>query len=108
MNDPVMGGQSSSTFRVQGDVGVWSGEVKIVPKLHAPGFCRLQGEIAKTDLSSYDGLLFDVSGQGAPLKTLVAVIEARGLLPGRSGQWTAKISLDAAGSAFVAFDAFFL
>lgn len=106
VNDPVMGGRSSSSFKVQGDVGVWTGEVRVVPKLHAPGFCRLQGEVAKTDLSSYDGLLFEMSGQGEPTKTLVAVIEARGLLPGRSGQWTANISLTAAGSSFVAFEAF--
>jgi hypothetical protein len=44
VNDPVMGGQSKSNFSVDGarHVGVWAGEVKIVPFLHAPGFCNLQ------------------------------------------------------------------
>jgi hypothetical protein len=44
VNDPVMGGQSKSTFKVDADrkLGVWNGEVKIVPFLKAPGFCNLQ------------------------------------------------------------------
>jgi hypothetical protein len=110
VNDPVMGGRSTGSVRVEGALAVWTGDVKVVPSLKAPGFCRLQGSIAKKDLSSFDGLLFDISGTGAPTgKTLVAVIEARGLLPGRSGQWTAPIRLNEDGSeshAFVAFDAF--
>lgn len=40
-NDPVMGGLSNSTFTVTDDVGVFDGEVKIVPSLQAPGFCFL-------------------------------------------------------------------
>jgi hypothetical protein len=42
VNDPVMGGESTSTFKVEGGRGVWEGEVKIVPFLKAPGFCNLQ------------------------------------------------------------------
>ena len=44
VNDPVMGGQSVGTFNVSAErkVGVWVGEVKIVPFLHAPGFCNIQ------------------------------------------------------------------
>ena len=111
VNDPVMGGQSTGTFKVSGDHGVWVGDVKIVPKLKAPGFCRLQGEVRKTDVGEYDGLLFETnSAQGAPLSTVLAVIETRGLLPGRSGQWTAPIKLLGenltAGVAFVAFENF--
>ncbi|CAK0883588.1 unnamed protein product [Prorocentrum cordatum] len=44
VNDPVMGGQSFSSFHVndtQG-LGVWSGQVRVVPFLGAPGFCNLQ------------------------------------------------------------------
>jgi hypothetical protein len=104
VNDPVMGGQSTGHFKVQGDSGMWTGDVKIVPKLRAPGFCRLQGDIAKTDLSAFDGLLFAMKGQGAPLKTLVAVVETRGLL--RSGQWTAPVAISARGEAFVEWSAF--
>ena len=108
VNDPVMGGRSTSTVEVQVDHAVWKGDVKVVPSLKEPGFCRLQGEIAKKDLSSFDGLLFTIAGTGAPAgKTLVAVIEARGLLPGRSGQWTAPITVSShTSAAFVAFEAF--
>ena len=91
VNDPVMGGASVSNTHVRGDALEWRGDVKIVQKLHAPGFCRLQGEIAKKDLSSFDGLLFSLEGQGAPLQTMVAVIESRGLLGG--GQWTAPLTI---------------
>lgn len=44
VNDPVMGGQSNSTFHVDSTraLGVWEGEVRIVPFLKAPGFCNLQ------------------------------------------------------------------
>jgi len=44
VNDPVMGGQSESTFHVDAgrSLGIWEGEVKIVPFLKAPGFCNLQ------------------------------------------------------------------
>eukprot|EP00966_Prymnesium_polylepis_P227034 5253221-Prymnesium_polylepis.1 len=41
VNDPVMGGASISTFEQSGAVGIWTGEVKVVPFLHAPGFCTL-------------------------------------------------------------------
>jgi len=64
INDPVMGGQSKSNFTVDGvrKVGVWVGEVKIVPFLKAPGFCNLQSPgLYKTtkfpDLSSMDGIV---------------------------------------------------
>jgi peptide methionine sulfoxide reductase MsrB len=40
-NDPVMGGLSNSTFTVVDNVGVFDGQVKIVPSLQAPGFCFL-------------------------------------------------------------------
>lgn len=40
-NDPVMGGQSHSSWTVDPSSGVahWVGEVKDVPSLKAPGFC---------------------------------------------------------------------
>eukprot|EP00457_Paulinella_chromatophora_P004294 gb/GEZN01004306.1/.p1 GENE.gb/GEZN01004306.1/~~gb/GEZN01004306.1/.p1 ORF type:complete len:599 (+),score=68.57 gb/GEZN01004306.1/:76-1872(+) len=40
MNDPVMGGLSTSKF--EPSTGVWSGTVQIVPSLGGPGFCLLQ------------------------------------------------------------------
>ena len=38
----MMGGASVSTFAREGEAGVWSGEVKLVPSLGSPGFCTLR------------------------------------------------------------------
>lgn len=63
VNDPVMGGKSSSTFQVDSSrkLGVWDGEVRVVPFLGAPGFCNLQAPgLYKTasfpDISGTEGL----------------------------------------------------
>lgn len=40
MNDPVMGGRSTGTFRIEDGVGVFKGRVEDVPFLHAPGFIQ--------------------------------------------------------------------
>lgn len=42
VNDPVMGGESYSTATVKDGALVWEGELKIVKKLRAPGFCVLE------------------------------------------------------------------
>lgn len=44
LNDPVMGGQSTSTWHINKTLGVavWDGETKIVPSLKAPGFCNAE------------------------------------------------------------------
>jgi len=64
VNDPVMGGQSTSTFHVDSarSLGVWEGEVRIVPFLKSPGFCNLQAPgLYKTaafpDLSGTQGMV---------------------------------------------------
>lgn len=64
VNDPVMGGQSNSKLEIDASrhIGVWAGEVKIVPFLKAPGFCNLQSPgLGKTadfpDLSSSSGII---------------------------------------------------
>ena len=108
VNDPVMGGISESSFKVEGNRGVWSGEVKVVPRLHAPGFCRVNGALSAgpTDLSQSAGLIFDVSGTGDPAETMMAQIET-----GRSnfrGQFVANVTGISAetGSHFVAFSDF--
>ena len=41
MNDPVMGGQSHSSFAQEGGVGNFTGLCAIVPFLKAPGFCKI-------------------------------------------------------------------
>jgi hypothetical protein len=55
VNDPVMGGKSVATFKVNATaaIGVFDGETKIVPSLKAPGFCNMQAEGATfADISS--------------------------------------------------------
>jgi len=42
VNDPVMGGASTSTYTIQPESGLWEGEVKVVSFLGAPGFCTLR------------------------------------------------------------------
>jgi hypothetical protein len=37
LNDPVMGGRSTSTFHVDQSVGIFNGTCAIVPSLKAPG-----------------------------------------------------------------------
>jgi hypothetical protein len=70
VNDPVMGGVSKSSFRIEGKIGVWSGDVKIVPFLKAPGFCTLRAPgFRKTakfpDLRGSDGLVVRTAAKGA-------------------------------------------
>lgn len=40
MNDPVMGGASTSTFETENGAGVFNGTCAIVDSLDAPGFCK--------------------------------------------------------------------
>jgi len=62
VNDPVMGGQSKSTFQVDGTKGIFEGEVKIVTFLGSPGFCNLeapgfgQSAVQFPDISGTDGI----------------------------------------------------
>jgi hypothetical protein len=44
VNDPVMGGLSTSSFKVNHTTStlLWDGIVRIVPSLRAPGFCNLE------------------------------------------------------------------
>lgn len=52
IDDPVMGGQSKSSWELENKRGSWAGEVKIVSFLHAPGFCTVVAEDYKGDWSS--------------------------------------------------------
>eukprot|EP00747_Dinoflagellata_sp_TGD_P217548 gnl/TRDRNA2_/TRDRNA2_89935_c0_seq5.p1 gnl/TRDRNA2_/TRDRNA2_89935_c0~~gnl/TRDRNA2_/TRDRNA2_89935_c0_seq5.p1 ORF type:complete len:411 (+),score=79.87 gnl/TRDRNA2_/TRDRNA2_89935_c0_seq5:106-1233(+) len=63
VNDPIMGGKSNSTFEVDTSkqLGIWDGEVRLVPGLQAPGFCQVQApglykEAAFPDLSGTRGI----------------------------------------------------
>ena len=63
-NDPVMGGVSNSSFSVANGVGVWSGEVKTVPYLKAPGTCQSYADIAAVDASEYDAVEITLVSKG--------------------------------------------
>eukprot|EP00307_Rebecca_sp_RCC1486_P009838 CAMPEP_0119423286 /NCGR_PEP_ID=MMETSP1335-20130426/29961_1 /TAXON_ID=259385 /ORGANISM="Chrysoculter rhomboideus, Strain RCC1486" /LENGTH=202 /DNA_ID=CAMNT_0007448771 /DNA_START=20 /DNA_END=625 /DNA_ORIENTATION=- len=66
VNDPVMGGASTSTFSVdtRARVGVWDGEVRIVPFLGKPGFCvlRTHGEQDFPDVSTSEAIEVHLAG----------------------------------------------
>ena len=47
-----MGGRSHSTFKVEGGLGIFAGEVAIVPSLKAPGFCNSFVKIPSADASA--------------------------------------------------------
>jgi len=57
VNDPVMGGQSTSAFSTSGGVGVFEGEVKVVTFLQSPGFCNVRAK-SSADISGTDGITF--------------------------------------------------
>ena len=57
-NDPVMGGQSFSTVKVENDVLNFTGACKIVPSLQAPGFVTAvtDDRVVWPDVSTCEGL----------------------------------------------------
>jgi hypothetical protein len=66
-NDPVMGGKSVGTFKVEDGVGVFDGECAIVPALKAPGFINA-GTVDKTafpDISSCNAIELQVKSTTA-------------------------------------------
>jgi len=61
-NDPVMGGASTSTFKVTSDkTGLFSGTCAIVSFLKAPGFAKITGSSKKfVDVTGYDNIALRV------------------------------------------------
>jgi hypothetical protein len=64
-NDPVMGGQSHSTFNMSAGTGHFEGTCAIVPFLKAPGFCKISTVLGPDEKPNYadvssliDGALF--------------------------------------------------
>ena len=82
VNDPVMGGQSESTFTVDkaNAKAVWDGEVKIVPFLHAPGFCtaRTKGTQSFPDISGLDGIEIAVTSKQSAVTNFQVQISTKG------------------------------
>lgn len=65
-NDPVMGGVSNSTFTVVDGLGVFAGEVKNVPYLHAPGTCQSEAaKFAPVDCNAFDAIEIRLESNGA-------------------------------------------
>ena len=62
VNDPVMGGQSTGSFTVEGGLGVFEGEVKDVPFLKAPGFIAVRNTSGGSfpDLRTCEGLSLNI------------------------------------------------
>mmetsp|Transcript_39257 Transcript_39257/g.79289 ORF Transcript_39257/g.79289 Transcript_39257/m.79289 type:complete len:220 (+) Transcript_39257:28-687(+) len=63
VNDPVMGGVSSSTYNITGDRMIWKGTVRDVPSLQAPGFCKVMTHGVHQgfpDVSAFTHLTVDV------------------------------------------------
>jgi len=68
LNDPVMGGQSNGTFTIQNGVGIFDGNVNIVPKLKAPGFLETwanDGGFADASSAASGGLVLTVRSKTA-------------------------------------------
>lgn len=102
-----MGGQSVSKFSVEQSEGHWSGEVKVVPFLHAPGFCtcRTATEI-KLDLSkeAQGGLRFRITKVGGNLTNFEAQFSSAVHIGPKKGGYTCKFSLPAGAAAQAEYD----
>merc|ERR1719424_1489556 len=111
VNDPVMGGQSVSTFSQGKGVGIFDGEVKIVPSLHAAGFCNLETEgTAKfPDISSTDGLAIRMRNTGKLTGVQVTVSTKQSGTTFRHGDYSGNFTIASDGimrEVFVPFDGF--
>merc|ERR1719195_2606660 len=61
LNDPVMGGASTSTFKVTSDkTGIFNGTCAIVGYLKAPGFAKIVGSAKFADITGYDSIALRV------------------------------------------------
>lgn len=116
MNDPVMGGQSHSSFdagNATSPVGIFQGKCAIVPSLKAPGFCKVgtyHGLFAKpnfADASAFidGGLLLSVRSSTPEYKGFRVAFAAKNVTRPRPGMHHAPPSFKAgfevaAGSKF--------
>jgi hypothetical protein len=62
LNDPVMGGASTSTFSLDkiGYTGIFNGTCAIVKFLKAPGFAKIVGSAKFQDITGYDNIALRV------------------------------------------------
>ena len=80
VNDPVMGGQSYGTFNVDKTrkLAEGQGEVKIVPFLHAPGFCNAQAPGLYPDASGTKAITIRARTVGASLEHFNVMLSTKG------------------------------
>lgn len=84
VNDPVMGGASESTFSTvaAAKIGCWTGEVKVVRSLGAPGFCtvRTRGDrlFPNCSTTKFVGLHL-TGGSGLPAADFSMQISVKGV-----------------------------
>ena len=84
VNDPVMGGASTSSISVHGGRGQWIGEVKLVPGLGSPGFCTVRtvgDERRFPDCTGTESLELKLSrsASGLPTRDFSVEIGAKGV-----------------------------
>lgn len=109
VNDPVMGGQSNSTITIdlRAGLGMWNGEVKIVPFLKSPGFCTMQspGLRKKTNFPSvegFSGIVVTARASNSKLKNFQISFRTNGAVHGeKEGQYTAPFTLESDSTEFV-------
>lgn len=109
VNDPVMGGQSNSTITIdqKDGLGMWNGEVKIVPFLKAPGFCTMQspGLRKKADFPSvqgFNGVVVTARVLKSELKSFQINFRTNGAVHGeKEGQYSAPFSIESNSDAFI-------
>merc|ERR1711990_93960 len=106
LNDPVMGGASTSTFVEKNGEGIFNGTCRIVSFLHAPGFAKAttqNGWIHKNkfnDASAFlDGaLLLNVRSSTPGYLGFKAEFGSAGLPAGRHGAGSFKANFNVTGT----------
>jgi len=96
VNDPVMGGQSFGTFNtsIARKVALWEGEVKIVPFLHAPGFCNVQAPGSYPDASGMTAITLRARTVGTSLANFNVQLSTKGSHRGfKSASYSANFTL---------------
>lgn len=98
VNDPVMGGASTSEFSVDTaqHTGVWDGEVRVVPFLGKPGFCvlRTRAEQEFPDVSGTSAIEVKLSGPASGLHNFEVQVHVHGVTT-RQTVYTAAAPLQA-------------
>eukprot|EP00928_Gymnodinium_smaydae_P091600 TRINITY_DN7532_c0_g1_i1.p1 TRINITY_DN7532_c0_g1~~TRINITY_DN7532_c0_g1_i1.p1 ORF type:complete len:262 (+),score=57.36 TRINITY_DN7532_c0_g1_i1:65-787(+) len=80
MNDPVMGGASTSTFQVTADkTGLFKGTCAIVGFLKAPGFAKILGSRQFADVTGYENIALKVRSSTPDYKGFKVAFAAPGI-----------------------------